>query len=161
MPAPNYERPEFMGSLWKPAKGESVLKRKAERKKLVAEEKDVKAEVARRDGQKTCRLDPDCPHVKVGIRVEGVHLDDKGMGGDHGVRTVRNRMLRGCFIHHQGAKSLHSGHLRVKFLTDKGTDGPIALLRPKVEITLNSRIKKTVWVEFARETAIGIWERAK
>lgn len=156
----NYSRPAFAPQP-KPAKGAAVLKRKETAASLRSDEKAVKAEVTKRDGQKVCRLDPDCKHVKVGIGVEGVHLDDKGMGGDHGVRTTRDRMLRGCLIHHQGAKSLHSGDLRVQYLTDKGTDGPIALLRPSLTVTLNSRLKKTEWEEFARERAIGVWMTAK
>jgi L-ascorbate metabolism protein UlaG (beta-lactamase superfamily) len=161
MSLPNYERPAFAGSNWKPVKGEAALKRKASAAKVRSDEKAVKAEVTKRDGQKVCRLDPDCKHVRVGITVEGVHLDDKGMGGDHGVRTTRDRMLRGCAIHHRGAKSLHSGDLKVHYLTDKGTDGPIALMRPNVSIELNDRLKKTEWVEFARERAIGVWMTAK
>jgi hypothetical protein len=158
MPLPNYSRPAFNPQP-KPVKGEAVLKRKAAAATLRSDEKAVKAEVTKRDGQKVCRLDPDCPHVKVGIRVEGVHLDDKGMGGDHGVRTTRDRMLRGCFIHHQGAKSLHSGDLRVKYLTDKGTDGPIALEHKEVWFVNDER--RDVWVEHARERAVGVWMTAK
>lgn len=162
MAVPNYERPAFAGSFWKPAKGEYTLKQKSDRKAIVQSEKDVKAEVARRDGQKVCRLDPNCPHVKAGVRVEGVHLDSKGMGGDKGVRTTPELMLRGCYIHHQGAKSIHSGHLRVQFLTDKKANGPIALLRPEVEMQAKGRrLKKTVWVEFARELSINVWETKK
>lgn len=158
----DYARPAFdpdlAERLRKPAKGSAVLARKKARADDRQHEKDVKAEITRRDGAKVCRLDPNCPHVKAGIRVEGVHLDSKGMAGDHGVRTSPELMLRGCLIHHQGVRSIHSGHLRVKFLTDKGTNGPIALLRPEVEIQKGSRIQKTVWVEFAREAAVGVWE---
>lgn len=145
----------------KAPKGSAVLERKASRAQVKKDELGVKAEVTRRDGQKVCRLDPNCPHIKVGIRAEGVHLDDKGMGGDHGVRTTRDRMLRGCFIHHQGAKSIHSGHIRVKYLTDKGTDGPIALERSEDEIDAKTRITRKVWTEFARERAVGVWMTAK
>ena len=146
--------------LKKPVKGAAVLKRKQTQRDIRQAEKDVKAEVTRRDGQKVCRLDPNCLHVKVGIGVEGVHLDDKGMGGDHGVRTQRHLMIRGCAIHHRGAKSLHSGDLKVRYLTDKGTDGPIALERKVIEFDRDhKRIER--WEEFARERAIGVWMTAK
>ena len=138
-----------------------MLKRKATAASLRADEKAVKAEVTKRDGQKVCRLDPDCKHVKVGIRVEGVHLDSKGLGGDHGVRTQQHLMLRGCFIHHQGVRSIHSGDLRVKFLTDKCADGPIALERSEIERDTDTGEQRKVWIEFARERAIGVWMTAK
>lgn len=145
----------------KAAKGTAVLERKAHRAAIVNDEKKVKADVARRDGQKICRLDPNCEHVKVGIRVEGVHLDAKGMAGDHGVRTKRELMLRGCFIHHQGVRSIHSGHLRVRFLTTAKTDGPIALERLEVEIDAKTGTQTKAWVEFARERAINVWMKGK
>jgi hypothetical protein len=161
MALPNYERPAFAGSNWKPVKGEAVLKRKASAAKVRSDEKAVKAEVTKRDGQKVCRLDPDCKHVKVGIRTEVAHLDDKCMGGDHGLRTTRQSMLRACFIHHQGVTSLHSGDLRVAYLTDKGTDGPIALERKEIERDTDTGQQRTVWIEFARERAVGVWMTQK
>lgn len=143
--------------LKKKPKGSATMERRAKRASIVQNEKSVKAEVTARDGAKACRLDPACPYIRTGWSAEGVHLDDKGFGGDHGVRTTRDLMLRGCKPHHQGPRSLHSGHLRVKYLTAKKADGPIALMRPDVEIENRSRIAKTVWVEFAREKAVGVW----
>ncbi len=140
----------------KKPKGSATAERREKRVKVTSNEKAVKAELTVRDGQRACRLDPACPNVKA-WPIEGVHLDDKGFGGDHGIRTTRDRMLRGCSLHHRGPRSLHSGHLRVAYLTDKGTDGPIALLRPEVEVNNRSRLSKTVWVAFARERAIGVW----
>jgi hypothetical protein len=160
-----YERPAFdpemAQRLQKPAKGTATVARQAKRTDIKKHEREVKEAITRRDGQKVCRLDPNCQHVKKGVRVEGVHLDSKGMAGDHGVRTQSDLMLRGCFIHHQGVRSIHSGDLRVKFLTAKKADGPIALLRKEVEFIGATRRRREVWVEFAREKAINVWEVAK
>lgn len=152
---------ETLERLKKPVKGAMVLARKQKQREIKQSEKDVKAEVTRRDGQKVCRLNPDCPHVKVGVRVEGVHLDSKGLAGDHGVRTKTELMVRGCFICHQGVRSIHSGHLRVKFLTNKKANGPIALMRPESERQVGRTRDTTKWVEFARERAVGVWMTAK
>jgi hypothetical protein len=94
----------------------------------------VKAELRARDG-KGCRW-PGCEFWRKGIRVEGVHLVDKGMGGDPlGIRTKRALMIRLCHRHHQGSTSIHSGDLEVVFLTERGTDGPVQFRRknPKAE----------------------------
>jgi hypothetical protein len=93
-----------------------------------AHEDRIKAELRARDG-KGCRW-PGCEFWKKGIRVEGVHLVDKGMGGDPlGIRTQRALMIRLCNRHHQGSVSIHSGDLDIVFLTDKGTDGPVQFKR--------------------------------
>jgi hypothetical protein len=161
MALPNYERPiidaETRARLQKPAKGTAIIERRQKRAQTVADEKAVKAAVTARDGVRVCRLDPACEFVRKNIRIEGVHLDSKGMAGDHGERTRVELMLRGCHIHHQGARSIHSGDLRVKYLTPAKANAPIALERKVIEFTRNhKRIER--WEEFAREAAIGIWE---
>lgn len=109
--------------------GKSLDEYREERRKTRRGHEDrVKAELRARDG-KGCRW-PGCEFWKKGIRVEGVHLVDKGMGGDPlGIRTKRALMIRFCHRHHQGSVSIHSGDLDVIFLTDRGTDGPVQFMR--------------------------------
>jgi hypothetical protein len=135
------------GALAKPAKGTATLERRGKRAEIRTHEQTEKAKVVKRDGAKVCRLVPNCPEKE---RFETAHLDDKGMGGDHGNRTTADRMIRSCLFHHQGVWSLHSKKLRVECLTERGTDGPIE-----------------VWGEDAngqpymvkRESAAGVLER--
>lgn len=56
---------------------------------------------------------------------EMAHLADKGMGGDHGLRTTTANCVAVCTGHHRGTRSLHSGHLKFEFLSSRGADGPI------------------------------------
>jgi hypothetical protein len=131
----------------KPAKGSALLKRRELRAEILAHEKEEKAKVVKRDGPKVCRLVPHCEERE---KFETAHLDDKGMGGDHGIRTVASRMIRSCFWHHQGARSLHSKDLRVECLTDRGTDGP-------VEVWATDATGD--WFLLKRETAVNVAER--
>lgn len=108
--------------LQKPPKGTALLERRAARAAIKAHEAEEKAKVVKRDGSAVCRLVPGCKERE---KFETAHLDDKGMGGDHGIRTTADRMIRACFFHHQGNWSLHSSDLRVECLTDQGTNGPI------------------------------------
>jgi hypothetical protein len=109
-------------SLQKRPKGSLILERRANKAKAQTYEKDQKAAVVRRDGAHTCRLVPNCPEK---TRHETAHIDGKGMGGDHGIRSHAANMIRGCIFHHQGAWSLHSGDLRVDCLTELGANGPV------------------------------------
>jgi hypothetical protein len=154
----NYERPAFTGSFWKPAKGTATLERQEKRQDIKKHERDVKEAVTKRDGKKVCRLDPNCPYVRKGIAIEGVHLDDKGMGGDHGVRTSVELMVRGCALHHRGPDSLHQGTRRVKYLTAAKANGLIALERNETHIDRKTGTVTKIWVEFAREIAINVWK---
>lgn len=131
----------------KPAKGSYLLERRDRRAKIVANEKEQKALVVARDGAKTCRL---VPHCREREKFETAHMDDKGMGGDHGVRTVASRMIRACFFHHQGVRSLHSGDLKVECLTPLGTDGPIEVY---------AKDEHDQWYLLGRESAPGQWDR--
>jgi hypothetical protein len=103
----------------KPAKGTALLARKAQRAKLRTAEDKAKAEAKKRDGYR-CRW-PRCEYPR--LRVEAAHLQAKGMGGDHGTRSHRRNLMACCYLHHQGSRSLHSGDLRVQFLTREGADG--------------------------------------
>ena len=95
-------------------------------------ENACKAKLRARDGP-GCRW-PGCEYWRRGVRVEGAHLEDKGMGGDkQSLRTQPEKMIRLCWEHHQGAASVHSTHLDVRPLTSRGTDGPCAFwFRPTI-----------------------------
>lgn len=131
----------------KPAKGSAILARRQAREKIRAHEATEKAKVVKRDGSKVCRLIPSCAERQ---KFETAHLDDKGMGGDHGIRSTADRMIRSCFFHHQGAWSLHSKDLRVVCLTDLGTDGPIEVW---------ARDEQGQWFMVKRESSAGVLER--
>lgn len=81
----------------------------------------VYAAVVERDGWK-CRI-PGCPSQV--YELEMAHLENKGMGGDHGLRTTPELCCMLCRDHHQGSYSLHSGHLTYEFLTEALANGPI------------------------------------
>ncbi len=132
----------------KPAKGTRRLEQRAKRQATMAHERDQKALVVRRDGQHRCRLVPGCAERQWH---ETAHLDDKGMGGDHGNRTTVDTMLRACAFHHQGAWSLHSGDLRVEYLTPEKANGPIEVWA-KDAATGQSYL-------VGRESAVGVWDR--
>jgi hypothetical protein len=108
----------------KPARGSLRAERKAKKNARESYEDAEKAAVRKRDGD-VCRW-PSC-----GSRdgIQTAHLQDKGMGGDHGNRTHRTTMIRLCFDHHLGPESLHSKDLRIEPLTERGTDGPVLFLR--------------------------------
>lgn len=110
----------------KPVKGAYALERHAKRQAIKRHEEQEKAAVRQRD--RVCRW-PACEYKALKPRLEVAHLDDKGMGGDHGARTARERMVLLCWLHHQGPTSLHSGALEIEPLTKRGTDGPVAFYR--------------------------------
>ena len=103
----------------KPPKRSTVQRKKhAQRAATV---KDVRAMVFERDSH--CRI-PWCCSPFYG---ELAHLKAKGMGGNPaGSRTTTANTARLCREHHQGLRSIHSGHIRWLFLSDKGADGPMA-----------------------------------
>lgn len=131
----------------KDSKEDGVLRRRQQRAELEAHEKKEKAKVVKRDGSHVCRLVPGCQERE---KHETAHLDDKGMGGDHGLRTLAELMVRSCFFHHQGKWSLHSGDLRVVYLTELKANGPIEAW---------GKDQNGQWFMLGRETAVGQWER--
>lgn len=133
--------------LVKPAKGSALLKRREERAAIKAHEAEQKALVVKRDGSKVCRLVPNCSERE---KFETAHLDSKGMGGDHGIRTTADRMIRSCFFHHQGVWSLHANRLRVDCLTADGTNGPVEVWGTD---------ENDQWFLVKRESACGVLER--
>jgi hypothetical protein len=114
--------PDYRGAIPKPSKGSALLKRRADRKAIELEEEKEKAKVRKRD--RGCRWPRcECKALK-NIALHVAHLDDKGMGGDHGLRSRADRMIHLCFLRHEGQPSLHSGDLAIVPQTDAGTDGP-------------------------------------
>jgi hypothetical protein len=69
----------------------------------------VKALVRARD-LRICRV-PGCSRRDI----EVAHVRPKGMGGDHGLRTVTSNLICLCVAHHRGpAPSVHSATLRIE-----------------------------------------------
>lgn len=132
----------------KDSREDAELRRRKDKADVETHEKKEKAKVVKRDGTHYCRLVPGCDERK---KHETAHLDDKGMGGDRGVRTTADTMIRSCFFHHQGKVSLHSHDLRVEHLTPEKTNGPVAVWM------LNRATGE--WFMLGRETAVGVWER--
>jgi hypothetical protein len=129
----------------KPAKGSGLIERHTRRLEIRHHER-VEKDKARKRDRRGCRW-PFCEHKALKPRIEVAHLDDKGMGGDHSERTTADRLICLCFLHHQGAKSLHSGDLLIAPQTELGTDGPCMF------IELKPRYRSIT------ETAVGIPER--
>ena len=93
----------------KPQKGVAVIARKDRQKAIKAFEEAEKRKVRLRDKQ--CRW-PECAYCRsYNTRLEVAHLNDKGMGGDHGERSTADQMILLCWLRHQGPISLHSGGL--------------------------------------------------
>lgn len=132
----------------KPTREDRVLEKRQRRTAIETHEATEKAKVVRRDGAHYCRLVPGCKERELH---ETAHLDDKGMGGDpQGLRTQAETMIRACFFHHQGKWSLHSGALRVEYLTPAKANGPI-------EVWAKDQSGGEYLV--GRERAVGMWER--
>jgi len=106
--------------------------------------KSERAEInkARERDRNRCAIVPWCSAGPA----EMAHLDARGMGGDHGVRTFTWNLIASCHEHHRGAWSLHSGHLRVQPLTKDGTDGAI-------EVYAREVLRDDAWYLLLRERA--------
>ena len=61
--------------------------------------------------------------VRIGP-LELAHKTGRGMGGRSSVDTADNTLIVNRWLHRTGTRSMHSGHLKVRPLTDKGTRGP-------------------------------------
>lgn len=132
----------------KPAKGTARLEHRERRAAIKSHEAAEKAKVVKRDGAHYCRLVPGCREKQWH---ETAHLDDKGMGGDHGLRSDASLMIRSCFFHHQGDWSLHSKDLWVEYLTPQKAHGAIQVWSKHPE-TGQPYVVGT-------ERAVGVWAR--
>ena len=52
---------------------------------------------------------------------EMAHLRARSLGGPDSTKNC----IAACTDHHQGTRSLHSGHLKYEFLSERGADGPM------------------------------------
>lgn len=57
--------------------------------------------------------------------VEAAHLEDSGMGGRFSVSNHRRCFITLCRDHHQGRRSLHTGYIDVRPLSEDAGDGPL------------------------------------
>lgn len=133
--------------LGKDSREDGVRKRREQKASVRSYEQMEKAKVVKRDGAYHCRLVPGCRERSL---YETAHLDNKGMGGDRGLRSNADQMVRTCFFHHQGKWSLHSNDLRVEYLTPEKANGPI-------EVWGKDEDGREFLV--GREVAVGQWER--
>lgn len=123
-----------------------AVERRQKRRDRKAIERQVKAEVKRRDGNK-CRW-PRCEFTTVRQPIDCAHLKAAGMGGDpKSIRMTRDNLMLLCRQHHQGPISLHSGDLCVEPQTSRGTDGPCDFKQ------LDGR---GCWIFVASERSIGV-----
>ena len=105
------------------ASARQAAQRKRQRARRAREQR-AKRRVRVRDRNR-CRF-PLCRASGPALQV--AHLVHKGMGGNPaGDRSGEGGLILLCALHHQfGAISLHRGTLRVRPLTAKGTNGPVA-----------------------------------
>lgn len=129
----------------KPQRGSAILARDkadAERKQ---HEREVADAVKKRDGYK-CRW-PEAHKCRGGV-LEAAHLRDKGMGGDHGIRTFTANEITFCpWIHRRGPESIHGKQLKVEPETaGAGANGPCSFWK---------KDDAGEWFMVARELHIG------
>ena len=138
LPAPN---------LAKVPKGSALIERKERRREIEAHEAREKDAV--RSDDKRCRW-PHCENCRAyKPRLEVAHLDAKGYGGDHGLRSDRTQMILLDYLTHQGRDGLEQHGRRIVPLTERGTRGPCEFWRKG----------KEGWYLVARESAPFVYER--
>jgi hypothetical protein len=98
-------------------------KRKAAKNKNIAEVRELVL-----DADEGCRIAQALNEF--GFRfvrfapLELAHKTGRGMGGRASTDTADNTLIVNRWLHRHGSKSMHSGHIKVRPLTDKGTRGP-------------------------------------
>jgi hypothetical protein len=130
-----------------------LAKHKA-RSALRTTEDQNKQTARRRDGHR-CRF-PRCGCRRVSIRLEASHLKHKGAGGNpSGSRSMPAGLILMCVQRHQdGVVSVHRGTLRVRPLTRKGCNGPVAFLVDFNALPGSLDYSRSRWLEVAREVAV-------
>lgn len=122
--------------LERPARGEMKHEHRQRHAQADTREARNKTTVRKRDNRRS-RWPGD-----EGQPLEVAHLSHKGIGGDATTaRSIPALMILVSRDVHQGPRSLHSGHLRVVFLTEEKANGPVAFLEKR----------GTQWAEVARE----------
>jgi len=145
---PDYRRPPFPGSQFKPPRGSRLLEREKAEQRAAQAEQAVSREVKRLDGR--CRW-PERHTCRGGL--EAAHLHDKSIGGD----TTINALITLCvWIHRRGPESVHGKQLEVRPLTAQGTRGPCGFYRKHYR---EGRRGEYVWRLVAQESAPGVVER--
>lgn len=131
----------------KPAKGSAREERRQKREAVEDYEDREKTKARKRDGYR-CRW-PGCDCAERHERIEVAHIHDKGIGGDHGLRSSVDQLICLCVARHQGRPSLHSGDLKIEPLTAEGTNGPCNFWRQDDK----------GWYLVAEEVSVGIYRR--
>jgi hypothetical protein len=94
----------------RPPKGTAAKAKRARKRAELKAELAAKAAAKFRDGFR-CRH---CHYPYSRVYIEAAHVDDKGMGGDHGLRSSSQAdYVTLCRMCHQGPRSVHSGHLEM------------------------------------------------
>lgn len=108
--------------LTKPAKGAYRAEKLAKDAHEEYVETTAKLKAKARDGHR-CRV-PGCATNLAKWRLEAAHVTDEGMGSRHSVSCESMHYAAVCFPHHQGARSIHTGDLRmVPIEPARGADG--------------------------------------
>jgi len=110
-------------TLRKPVKGTAAKARRARRATIERAERIAKDTAKGRDCW-TCRR---CHRSTLELleTVEAAHINGKGMGGDHGLRSaLPSDYVTLCRSCHQGPRSVHSGHVVIECGPARG-DGPV------------------------------------
>jgi hypothetical protein len=104
---------------FKDPRGTALRKRREAKRDADAHLKAEKAKVRRRD--LSCRW-PGCDCKRWGLPLECAHIVDQSLGGSDDA----SNMILICAEKHRGRPSLHSKHLRIEPLTERGANGPCA-----------------------------------
>lgn len=148
---PNYARHEFSPVDARPAKGTDLIDRRKKRNTIRNDEKKEKALVRARDKQ--CRW-PHCENCRnYKPRLEVAHMEPKGSGGDHGVRTRADLMILIDFLTHQGSDGLERGERFIEPLTDAGTNGACAFY---VKVYSETKPGEWTWHCVGVERSVGV-----
>ena len=142
-----------MPSFPKPTR--SLRLERHDRKLAIRAKEDAAKKAAKIRDQHACRW-PRCAYRAVKQPLDAAHLDDKGMGGDHGGLSDTRCLVALCREHHQGRVSLHSKDLTIQALTPDGADGPLLFLRFAVDA---SDASFSGWYVVAEEVAPRIYRK--
>lgn len=118
--------PRLKSPDWREPREEAQAERRRAKKKIVDKEAQHKSMARKRDGW-VCRF-PRCSCHALRTAPEVAHVDgDKGMGGDHGNLSRVHQLMCLCPNRHKvhSRISLHSGTLRIEFLSAAKANGPV------------------------------------
>lgn len=145
---------------WKVGREALRRERARRRRRRVKLVKSAAKDVRERD--RVCRF-PKCGCATLGFSLKAIsevsHELHRGMGGNPtGDRSTTAGMCLLCKWRHQDARfSLHKRSLRVRFLTDRGFDGPIAWEIDCGRMPGARGTRLVVWRVLAIESEIGVW----